>query len=198
MDELDGFEAELMERPLRPSDGSTTLGPCTGRLRHQQPASDLEQGSGTFGDHGRPAEGTGQCPVESGSQAWLAPAHLRPLLEYRVATGQPEALDRRAEEGGAAAVGLQQIQSCLGPFGPQHQPRQPTSRAQVHEPEGSFWRKSAGKGDKALGVLDLWLEWAGSQEPRGASLHEELVQQSGGVAPVIGAGHRRRISPQAR
>ena len=55
---------------------------------------------------------------------------------------------------------------------------------------------------EALGVLDLWLQRAGPQKSEGARFGQELEQHRkpgvGEWPPSVGAGHRRRVSPQAR
>jgi hypothetical protein len=59
-------------------------------------------------------------------------------------------------------------------------------------------RQAAGDGGKTLGVADLRIQGTGSQETQGACFRQERMQRSGGVTPIDGAGHRRRVSPLAR
>lgn len=198
VDQLGRLEPELPERLRWPPGFLITLHLAPGRLRDDQPAPDLEQGCGTLGHHRRTPEGTGQCPVEASPQVSLTPAHLCPLLEHRDPAGQPQMLYRPAEEGSTPGVGLHERHGGLHPVSRHHQSGQPASRTQVDEPGGAGGRQTAGDGCEPLGVPDLTLKRTGSEESRGASLGEELVQHGGGVAPLCSAGHRRRVSPLAR
>ena len=66
-----------------------------GRLGDDQPAPDVEEGSGALGHHGRPAEGPGQDPVEAAPEALLAPADLCPVLAHRHPAPKPQAATAR-------------------------------------------------------------------------------------------------------
>ena len=79
-----------------------------------------------------------------------------------------------------------------------HETGQPATRTQIHQPGRTPRRQPQGDGDEPLGVPELWLEWTGPQEPKGAGLPQQFVQEGGGVVPLLGAGHRRRVSPRAR
>ena len=72
VDHLGRLQAELAQRFRRPP-GVLPSSVRAGGLRHQEPATHLEEGSGTLGQHGRPSEGAGQHPVET-SPSGPAPA----------------------------------------------------------------------------------------------------------------------------
>ncbi len=83
VDHLHRLQAELVQGLGRPAvaGASLVLGP--GGFGDDQPAPDLQQGSGTLGHDGRPPERAGQYPVEVRPQCRLAPTDLGPLFQDR-------------------------------------------------------------------------------------------------------------------
>ena len=66
---------------------------------YSTPAADLEERRRALGHHGRTPEGPRQDPVEAASQALLAPADLRPLLEDRHPAREPQTVNCLPQEG---------------------------------------------------------------------------------------------------
>lgn len=190
------LQPKLAQRILRPAIGLVVV--RTRGFRYEQPSSGFEEGSRALGHHGRTAEGAGQHAVEAGPESRYAAQDLGPLLLNRDPVRHSQSLDRPPEEGGAPAVGLEEVEGGVGPLDGYHQTGQPAARAEIHEPGRTTGRQPQSDGHETLRVADLWLQWTGSEEPEGARLQQELVQEGGGVVPLVGAGHRRLVSSRAR
>ncbi len=85
-------------------------------------------------------------------------------------------------------------------MGGHHEAGEAAAGTQVDHPRSrrAAGSQAAGDGAESLGVTDLGLERPGSEKSRGPGLGQDLVQCGGGVAPFVGAGHRRCVSPPAR
>ena len=173
----------------------------TGELGHQQPATDLQERCRTLGHHRRPPEGTGQRPVEArlGSQAHAR----RPLLSpprRRPGCCRSESLDRPTQEGGPTSVGLQELQASrratpMATTRPGSPPPEPRSDQTVQTREGRGVDPMAAK---PSACWTCGSSGPGPRNPRPRASRRGLEQESGGVSPFFGAGHRRLVSLLAR
>jgi hypothetical protein len=195
VDALDRFESELGQRwagPPRKSNISIALGTVScRRLRDQEPAASPQQGSGTFRDGGRPAEGASHGSVERSSLAF-APTHhfcsgfqdAGPFLEVEEAEGRPQ-------EGSSPSVGLDEHQPGLWPQGGDDEARETTARAQIEQAGLRYsvlGPEAARDGGKGACVTQLRLEGPRSEEPRPAGVVEDPAQGRESLARVGGGG----------
>jgi hypothetical protein len=198
------LEAELTERPCRPPLGLPVqpvlpvVSRWAWRLGDQQPRSDLQQGGGALGQHGGATERSGQHAVEPSTEVWIPATDFGPFLHNGDSPVEVQALYRPSKEGGAPGVGLNQDQHGCRPFRRHHQSGETTARTQVGQPGRAPGEQTPADGAKALGMPNLRLQWPRAQESQGAGVRQELVQKGGGVTPVVGAGHRRPVSPRVR
>ena len=197
---LGGLEAELTERLGRPPFALLVRGHTPGawRFRDQQPCSGPQQGGGALGQHGGASEGSRQDPVEPSAQVRIPAADLGSFLYDRDSGLEIQALHRPSKKGGSPSVGLNQHQGGFWPFRRDHEPWEATARTQVGEASRTLQGQTSSDRGKALRMAHLRFKWPWAQEAQGASFRQELLQKGGGVAPPVGAGHRRPVSPRVR
>jgi hypothetical protein len=86
----------------------------------------------------------------------------------------------------------------MRPLSGHDQARKPTPCTKVNQLGWALPGQATGDGGEALGVADLWIQGTGPEEAQGARFGQELTEESGGVTPFVGAGHRRPVSLPAR
>jgi hypothetical protein len=109
-----------------------------------------------------------------------------------------QTLDGPTKERGAAGIRLQEHHLDLEPLRGDNEAREAAARTKINEAARSALGQSARNDGEPLGMPDLLMERTRSEESQSTSFSQKPVERSGGVPPVVGAGHRRRISPRER
>jgi hypothetical protein len=139
-------------------------------------------------------------------------------VEDRDPVPETEAPDGVAQEGRSAALGIEEDEGGLWPAGGDDEAGDPAPRAEVQQDRrGDAVRpKAAANGDETLGVAQVGVDGAGTEEAGGSGLLEDLAEQRrrrgrgrglGGFGGLrgegegrgggggVGAGHRRVRTP---
>jgi hypothetical protein len=122
---------------------------------------------------------------------------------------EAETPDGVAQEGGPAALGVEEDEGGPGQVGGDDEAGESGPRAEVQEDRrgGAVRPQSAADGDKALGMAQVGVDGARAEQAGGAGLLEDLAEQRG-LGPLkglgrlggnggggVGAGHRRVTTP---
>lgn len=129
---VEGSSVGKLQAQGRQSVAGPALRRLIRRLAHDQPASHLQQGSGTLGRHRRRPEPPGDHQPVPPTVTRIPPDVLGPGDEHADPLAQPEALDGLGQEDATALAAVQQHPPARGVGDGQHQPREPTARPQVH------------------------------------------------------------------
>jgi hypothetical protein len=82
-----------------------------------------------------------------------------------------------------------------------HEARETATRPHVHQVRGRRHEERPSHDDEPLGVAHLLRQRSGAEEAELARLSEDQVKRFAGdwrVALIVGAGHRRNVSPLGR
>jgi hypothetical protein len=178
-----------------------TVGGVVGRFRDDQPAAGFEQGSGALGHDGGPAERPGQDPVELPTGVRIPSGCLGAVLADRHPGLEAETPDGVAQEGGPATLGVEEDQGGVGEAAGDDEAGESAPRTEVQEDRrgGAVRPEAAADGDETLGVTEVGVDGAGTEEADGAGLLEDLTEEGelgeGSGGGGVGAGHRRVRTP---
>jgi hypothetical protein len=171
-----GLQPELPQALERPAD----IAPCPPfvgrRLGDHEPSPDLQEGGATLGHDGRAPEGAGEYAVKCSPPSSIPAELLSPAAHGLDPPLKAQTLDGAAQEVGAPGTGVEQDEGGLGPVLSHHQTGQPSARTQVDHPGPGAGPQGPGDLGEPLGVAQLDLEWAGTQESRPPSVRQNLVQ----------------------
>jgi hypothetical protein len=129
--------------------------------------------------------------------AGVSACRLGPVLADRHPVLEAQTADHVAQEGRATGLGVEEDQGGVGQAGGHDEAGESRPRTQVQEDwrGGAVRPEAEADGDEALGMAEVGVDGAGSEEPGGTGLLEDLAEErklgEGSGGGEVGAGHRR-------
>jgi hypothetical protein len=116
-------------------------------------------------------------PPEEG----VTTGRLGPVLADRDPGPEAQSPDRVAQEGRSPALSVEEDQGGLGPAGGDDEAGESAPRTQVQEDGrgGAVRPEAAADGDEALGVAEVGVDGAGTEEAGGPGLLEDPTEFQG-------------------